>query len=420
MNSKENILSTLSHNNPDKIPIDFGATPVTGIHAYAVAELRNYFGLEKRLVKVHEPYQMLGLVEDDLAEAMGVDTIGVPPPSTMFGFRNTNWKKWTTPHGKEVLVSEHFNTTLDEDNNVLIYPKGDLTVAPSAKMPKTSIFFDAIIRQPPIVESELDPKDNLEEFDKISEDDLEYYRTETELAKNSGRAVVVTLPGTALGDIALVPAPFLKNPKGIRDVSEWYMSTITRPDYIHQIFKKQTEIALENLEKLWDAIGSKADVVFICGTDFGSQTSTFCASETFESLYMPYYKEINNWIHKHTSWKTFKHSCGAIESFIPLFIESGFDILNPIQISATGMDPVHLKKEYGKDIVFWGGGIDTQNVLPYGTLEDIRKQVLTQCEILGRDGGFVFNTVHNIQGDVPIENIIAMLKAIKEFNGESL
>jgi uroporphyrinogen-III decarboxylase len=127
---------------------------------------------------------------------------------------------------------------------------------------------------------------------------------------------------------------------------------------------------------------------------------------------------MNDWIHAHTGWKTFKHSCGAVESLIPSFIESGFDILNPVQVSASGMEPEHLKKEYGKDIVFWGGGVDTQHTLMFGTPHDVRKQVLKFCEIFSRDGGFVFNAVHNIQGNVPVENVAAMFQALKEFNSE--
>ena len=167
-------------------------------------------------------------------------------------------------------------------------------------------------------------------------------------------------------------------------------------------------------------VGNLIDVVFICGTDFGTQTSTFCSSEVYDSLYHPYYKKINNWIHQNTSWKTFKHSCGAVADFIPHFIDSGFDILNPVQISASGMNPAILKKEYGNDIVFWGGGIDTQQTLPFGNTEDVRKEVLKNCEIFSRDGGFVFNTVHNIQGHTPAENIVAMINALREFNGQKI
>ena len=232
-----------------------------------------------------------------------------------------------------------------------------------------------------------------------------------------GRAVLASVPGTALGDIALVPGPFLKHPKGIRDVTEWYVSTRSRRDYIHRIFASQCQVALANLERIHGAVGDLPDAVFVCGTDFGTQTSSFCSVATFRELYFPYYKAMNDWIHAHTGWKTFKHSCGAVEKFIPSLIECGFDILNPVQCSAAGMGPEHLKSTYGRGIVFWGGGVDTQKTLPFGTPAEIREQVLSRCEVFSKGGGFVFNSIHNVQAQTPVENVVAMLEAVHEFNG---
>jgi uroporphyrinogen-III decarboxylase len=132
---------------------------------------------------------------------------------------------------------------------------------------------------------------------------------------------------------------------------------------------------------------------------------------------MPYYKRINDWIHANTPWKTFKHSCGAVAKFIDSFIDSGFDILNPVQCSAAGMDPAQLKSAFGSRIVFWGGGIDTQQVLPFGTAAQVREQVLARCDVFARRGGYVFNPVHNIQAGTPVENIVAMIDAVREFSG---
>ena len=159
------------------------------------------------------------------------------------------------------------------------------------------------------------------------------------------------------------------------------------------------------------------DVVNVCGTDFGTQTSSFCSVRTFNELWAPYYGRVNDWIHKHTSWKTFKHSCGAVEKFIPAFLACGFDILNPVQCSAAGMDPETLKQKYGQQIVFWGGGVDTQKVLPFGTPAEVREQVLRRCEIFAPGGGYVFNAIHNVQARTPVENIVAMVDAVREFNG---
>jgi len=417
MTSKERVLRALEHKEPDRIPMDFGGTAVTGIHVNIVSALRDVYGLEKRPVKVHEPYQMLGLIEGDLQRVLGLDVEGVYAAETMFGFRNENWKPWRLDNGLEVLVSGHFETTKDTNGDTLVYPKSDRSAPPSARLPKDGFFFDTIIRQDLIDEAKLDPDDNLEEFGPISDRDLDYFDEAAKAAAGTGRAVIATFGGLAFGDIALVPAPFLKYPKGIRDIEEWYVSTLTRPSYVHAIFEKQTEIALTNLEKIAARVGDRVQAVFVCGTDFGTQQSTFCSADTFRSLYAPYYKQVNAWIHEHTAWKTFKHSCGAVKTLIPAIIESGFDILNPVQCSAAGMDPAALKAEYGSDLVFWGGGVDTQKTLMFGTPAAVREEVFRRCEIFGRGGGFIFNAVHNIQANVPVANVAAMFDAFREFSG---
>jgi hypothetical protein len=417
MNSRERVLKSLLHNKPDQVPVDFGSTAVTGMHVTAVASLREYYGLEKRPVKIHEPYQMLGLIEEDLKQVLGIDVEGVPARNTIFGFPNEKWKPWRTDGGLDVLVSEHFKIKKDSNGDTLIYPKGDTSASPSGRMPKNGYFFDTIIRQQPIQEDRLNPQDNLEEFGPITDGDLEYFADSTRHAAATGRAVMATFGGTAFGDIALVPAPFLTQPKGIRDVEEWYVSTVNRRDYIHKVFEKQCEYALSNLARVKAVVGDSVDTVFVCGTDFGTQSSTFCSEATFRDLYYPYYKQINDWIHKNTTWKTFKHSCGAVVSLIPAMIECGFDILNPVQCSAAGMEAQGLKERYGDKIVFWGGGIDTQKILPFGTPEQVRDQVLQRCRVFSKKGGFIFNTVHNVQANTPVENIVAMFEAVKEFNG---
>ena len=416
MTSRERLEATLNHRPPDRIPVDFNGTAVTGMHVKCVIGLREHYGLENRLVRVHEPYQLLGWIDDDLQTALGIDVEGVYGPETMFGYRNENWTPWRMDDGTEVLVSGNFRTTKDENGDTLIYPGGDRTAPPSGRLPKNGFFFDTIIRQEPIDEAKLDPEDNLQEFGPIAEETLDHFEAESRRAGATGRGIIGSFGGTALGDIALVPAPGLKYPKGIRDVEEWYVSTLTRRPYVHKVFERQTEIALGNLEKIHSRVGNQVQAVFLCGTDFGTQQSTFCSVAAFRELYMPYYKRINDWVHRHTAWKTFKHSCGAVATLIPDFIESGFDILNPVQVSAAGMDARNLKEKFGRDIVFWGGGVDTQKTLAFGTPEEVRAEVLGRCEVFGRDGGFVFNSVHNIQANVPVGNIAAMFEAVREFN----
>jgi len=414
--SARRLAAALRHEQPDRIPIDLGSTAVTGVHVSCVAQLRDFYGLEKRPVKVHEPYQMLGWIDDDLAGALGVDTAGAFPRENMFGFANENWKEWNF-RGLTVLVGEKFRVVEEPNGDILIHPKGDTSAPPSGRLPVGSAFFDTIVRQPPFDEDHLDPADNLEEFGPLSGEDLDHLARGVEWAASTGRGVVATFGGTAFGDIALVPGPFMTNPKGIRDITEWYISTRSRRPYVHRIFERQCEIGIANMARIHQRVGNAVEAVFVCGTDFGTQTSAFCSDQTFRELWLPYYQRVNGWIHEHTAWKSFKHSCGSVVRFLDSFIDAGFDILNPVQCSAAGMDPAMLKSRYGERLTFWGGGVDTQRTLPFGTPAEVREEVLRRCEIFSRGGGFVFNTVHNIQAGTPVENIVAMLDAVKEFSG---
>ncbi len=417
MNSKERILASINHQQPDRLPMDFGSSFITGIHCSVVEGLRQHYGLEKRPVKICEPYQMLGEVETDLLDAMGLDVQPIFPQRTIFGFPNEDWQPWTTPWGQDVLVSRHFQTTTNEEGDTLIYPQGDRSAPPSGRMPKTSYFFDTIERlDPNFDEDNLNIEDNLEEFGPMSAEEESYWRSQAECWRGCDRAVSVHLNGTCLGDIALVPAPFLKHPKGVRGVADWYMLTSENPDHVAAIFDRQVEIALANLARLAKIASDVIDVVVVCGTDFGTQSSLFCSVSKVREIWMPRYKAINDWIHANTPWKTFKHSCGAIEPLIETFIESGFDILNPVQCSATGMDPQTLKSKYGDRITFWGGGVNTQQTLPFGTPEEVRAEVLARCKVFAPGGGFVFNSIHNVQALTPVENVVAMINAVHEFN----
>lgn len=414
MTGKDKVIRALNHQN-GPVPFDLGGGPTTGIHISTMENLRDHYGLEKKIPKVIEPFQMLGMVEDDLREALAIDTSPLWGQGTMFGFKNENWKEWTTPWGQKVLVAGEFNTTEDKDN-VYLYAEGDMSYPPAGVMPKSGYFFDSTNRQKPIDDDNLNPQDNLEEFGIISDSDIEYYKANKADMEKSPYFVFGNLGGTAIGDIALVPGPMLKDPKGVRAVDEWYMSTVIRKEYLHDVFAKQTEIAIKNLEKIHLALGDAIQLAYICGTDFGTQIGTFCSVDTFRELYAPYYKAINGWVHKNTNWKTFKHTCGAVESFMGELIDSGFDIVNPVQWTAAGMNRKHLKDTYGKNLVFWGGGVDTQRTLPFGTPDEVRREVLETCEIFAEDGGFVFSTIHNAQACVPTENMVAMIEALKEFN----
>ena len=417
MTSRERVTRALNHQEPDRVPLDLGGSATTGMQVSSVYLLRQALKLDPpgTPVKVVEPYQMLGEIKPDLREALGVDVVQLPGPRNMFGFRNEGWKPWTLFDGTPVLVPEAFNAAPELDGSILMYPEGDKSVPPSARMPKDGFYFDSITRQEPIDDAKLNPEDNLEEFGPISNADLAHFGRESErLFNETDKAILANFGGTAFGDIALVPAPWLKHPKGIRAVEEWYVSTVTRRDYIYRVFEQQCEIALANLKKIHEVVGNRVTAVFVTGTDFGAQRGSFISPKAYRDLFMPFHQAINGWIHQSTTWKSFIHSCGSVWNLYPHFIEAGFDIHNPVQCSAANMEPRRLKETYGDRITFWGGGVDTQRTLPFGTPDEVRAEVRERIRTFGRSGGFVFNTTHNVQARIPKENLLALYETVRE------
>ncbi len=416
MSSRQRLQTTLAHEQPDHVCVDFGSTFVTGIHATAVSRLRRaLLGDDSYRVKVIEPYQVLGEIDDALRAALGIDVTGIAPRCSMFGTQQDGWKPFTLNDGTEVLVTEDFNVKRDANGDTYAYPQGDMSAPPSGHMPKTGYFFDSIVRQEPIDERNLNPQDNMEEFTSLGDDDMAYYsrmRDWLDARPEVGRTLII--PGAGFGDIALVPAPFLKHPKGIRDVEEWYISTAIRKDYVLEVFEHQCKIAEQNIETLIDFFGDRIDVAFITGTDFGTQRGQFISTAAYREMYKPFHMRVNGLIHEKSNWKTFIHSCGSVFDLVAEFIEAGFDILNPVQCSAACMAPDELKKKYGQNIVFWGGGVDTQKTIAFGKPDEVYREVLDRIEIFNDGGGLVFNSIHNIQGNTPTENILAMFDAIRD------
>jgi len=420
MNSRQRVQTALNHQQPDYVPLDLGASAVTGMHVSSVYQLRQALGLDPSgtPVKVTEPYQMLGEIDGALIDALGVDVVGLGGTKTFFGFENKGWKPWSLADGTPVLVPEAFNTEPEPNGDVLMYPEGDHSAPPSGRMPKGGFYFDTIVRQEPIDDEKLNVEDNLEEFGPISQSELDHFARQSErLYTETDKAILANFGGTAFGDIALVPAPWIKYPKGIRDVEEWYVSTVARFDYVYQVFERQCQIALENLPKIYEAVGDRVAVVFITGTDFGTQNGPFISPKAYRELYQPFHRRVNDWVHRNTPWKTFIHSCGSVVKLLPDIIDAGFDVLNPVQCSAAGMDPQTLKDRFGPHLTFWGGGVDTQKTLPFGTPDEVRREVRQRIKIFNQGGGFVFNTVHNVQANTPPENLVALYEAVKQARG---
>lgn len=416
MTSRERVLAAINHREPDRVPLDVGSSGTTGIMVTAYAELRRKLGVNSRPPKVTEILQMLGEVEIPALEKLGCDVLPVSLPSGFFGIPYREWKAWRTFEGLDVLVPGQFSPIADENGDLLLSPGGDPRKRPRGRMPKDGYYFDIIPYQEPIDWDHLDPDTFAEQFAVFDDATLEHLRTQAkQLYDNTEFALLGSFGGGGLGDMPVVMASELESPRGIRKYDDFLVAHLIQPDYIKGIYARQTEVALENLKLYREAVGDRIAAIFVSGTDFGSQRGELISPDLYRELYLPFHKRINDWIHEHTAWKTFFHCCGSIYHLIPSFIEAGVDILNPVQCSAANMDAQRLKDEFGDRLVFWGGGVDTQRTLPFGSPEEVRREVAERIRTFGPGGGYVFNAVHNIQAKTPVENIVAMFEAAREY-----
>lgn len=409
MTKRERIHAALNHQPTDRIPVDFGGSGQTGCAASTIYRLRRDLGLDVHPIQIQEIYQMLGVIEEDLRQLFETDVIGLWGLTNMFGGKNTNFKPWTMFDGTPVMMPGDFEYTTNEKGDILAFPQGDRTAAPSVMMPKNGNFFDNIFRSTGYDEDNLTPQeDYADDFGVMTDEEARYLEKEAKrLWEETDYAIFGGLGGCGLGDMSWVGAPHIKNPKGIRFPQDFLMAQLMYPEYLEEVFEMQTQTMLKNLEIYRQAVGDKICVVNISGTDFGTQHGPFMSISTFRELYKPYYKRVNDWVHKNTNWKTWYHTCGSVVTYLDDFADMGMDCLNPVQLTAKGMDAKMLKEKYGDKFTFWGGGISTQTTLPFGSVQDVIDEVKFTTETFNDNGGFVFATCHNIVANVPTENIVA-------------
>ena len=421
MNSRERLIKTINHQEPDCVVFDLGATSQTGIGASALYRLRQALDLPAQPVTIHEPAQLLGQVDDDLRQALGIDVVGLWNPMNVLGVLNDSWKPWMLPDHTPALISGNMGFKSDECGTIFAYPQGDLSVAPSMKLPAGGYFFDNIDRGGEFDEDELNAKEDFKnDFSVFDDETARKLETESiRLYQETNYGVVGMCGGGGFGDVFTLPACWLKEtPHGIRKMEDWLMAHLLYQDYILDLFDMQAGIALRNLEIYRQAVGDRIQVIWLSGTDFGTQNGTFISAELYRKLYKPFHQRINDWVHKNTNWKTFYHTCGSIYPLLDDFAAAGIDILNPVQCSAKDMDPIKLKQQYGDKFVFWGGGINTQQTLPFGTPEEVRAEALERLAIFAPGGGYIFNAIHNIVGNVPTENLLAWIDALRIYRGK--
>lgn len=421
MTSRERVIAAINHRNPDRCPIDLGACSQTGMNASTLYRFRKALGLDSHRLKIVEPFQMLGEVEEDLLQTVHSDVVGLWNYHNMLGFANDDWKPFDMDDGTPTYMGGGFTYEKNEKGDTMVFACGDRNAPFALCMPNGGSFFDNVNHADQPFDMDLDEEDlrPLEDFAGdfavCTDKEARYWEKESKrLYEGTDYAVIGILGGAGLGDFASVPGPSVKHPRGIRKIEDWLTAHILFPDYIREVFRLQTDVMLKNLQIYKEAVGDRIQVIWVSGTDFGTQQGLFTSKEQFRELYKPFYTEINSWIHANTSWKTFYHSCGCVNELLDDFADMGVDCLNPVQFSAMepkGMSPRRLKDRYGDRLTFWGGGVDTQKTLPFGTPDEVRKEVSERVKILNEGGGYIFSSIHNITAKVPPENLIAMYEA---------
>ena len=418
MTSRERIQAAINHKQPDKVPVDLGSTTVSSMHASTMTKFRKALGLEERLVKVEEPFQILGQVDEDLRKAVGADVVGIFPRNTFYNFENGNWGDWKLEDGTPVLASRNMALMKDEKGDTLLFPQGNRNYSPSARMPKGGFFFDNIVRQGELDEDNENGREDFKnDYTVMTEEDLRHIEKTVDCyEKNTDYAKTLVFGGAGFGDASIIPGPGMLETPGVRAMADWLTWHLLNPEYIKDVYAYQTEIAIKNMELLYEAVGDKIDIIYMSGTDYGTQRSEMISPDVFREIYKPFMKEVNDWVHTHTPWKTFYHSCGSIVNLLDDMYEAGVDILNPVQLSAAGMDGKMLKEKYGDKFTFWGAAVDTQKVLPFGTPEEVAAQTRERLELFSKGGGFVCASIHNVVANVPPENLLAFYGTVKAFN----
>jgi uroporphyrinogen decarboxylase len=393
MSSRERVLATIAHQEPDRVPIDLGAEGNTGIAAGTYGQLRRHLGLDGKPFKVHDVEQMMAWVEQPVIEALGIDVMAVPKLKQSYGTRIDAWRPWHLNDGTPIQVPANFKPVQGVDGSLGLYLDGELV----AKKVPASPYFDRMVEF-----KVYDPLPPVESFQLWT-----YTDEELEWARRYAQMLRAETDKALLGESGLALTRWGSH-------QEILYTMAANPDYVRAWYQRKSDNMLTNIRLYAQAVGDYIDIIGF-GEDFGTQKGMMISPQTFNELVAPYYQRVFDWVRTNTSWKLFFHCCGAIYAIIPTLIDIGIDILNPVQTTAVDMDPVRLKAEFGDRLTFWGGGVDTQTVLPFGTPDEVRAQVRERIRVFAPGGGFVFNPIHNIQEKVPLVNLIAMYEAVRDY-----
>lgn len=412
MTSRERVLAAISHAEPDRVPIDMGATPSSGISAIAYGRLTRHLGLTGAKTRVYDVVQQLAQPEDEVLERFRIDAVDL---GRTFNTRAEDWRQVTLFDGSTAEYPRWFQPLPTVEGG---WRAVDAAGTELAIQLKNMNFFDQTcfpwLDDYPAEMSGLGAAMGKvhwaalahSPWDHAAEADFwQQLRTNAiALRAQSERAIMVVV-GCNLFEWGTF----------LRRMDNFLMDLIAEPENAERLLDGLMEIHLRTLEKVCAAVGDVADICRF-GDDLGTDTGPFMAPATYRTLFKSRHAQLCAYVHSHSNMKTFLHSCGSIHALLPDLIEAGFDVINPVQTACRDMDAARLKNDFGKDITFWGGGADTRAILNHGSPGKVRADVLERLKIFAPGGGFVFNTIHNILPDVPAQNIVAMFDAIEEYN----
>ena len=407
MNSRQRVLKAVNFETPDRVPIDLGGIRASGINAVAYDKLKKRMGIRSP-TRVHDTMQILAELELEVVERLHVDVLPLEPMTAQWSQQEASeGVRKTLFCGLDVYFQP--GTKIEQQKNGSWILKGD-DGKDIAQMPKDGYYFDFI--RPTMAGTRIDP-DAFRPCDTVSDEELKMFAEHgRSLYENTDKALLGW--GASISLIGL--SALLSDNITQGSLDEWLCMLMTEKETAHEMMARYVDATIKRIQLYHQAVGDFCFAWGVASDDAGTQNGEFLSPDLFTEMIKPHYKRLCEWVHTHTNWKTYLHSCGSIYRYIPEWIDAGIDILNPVQISAANMEPECLMKEFKGKIVFWGGGCDTQKVLPLGTTKEIREHVRRNIEIFSSGpGGFVFTQVHNIQQDVPVENIEAMLEAAYEF-----
>ncbi len=410
MTSRERVMAAINHKEPDYVPLDLGSTPSSGISAIAYNNLKKELGMTGGQTRIFDVVQQVAQPEMEILDRFGVDVLDI---GRTFNEKDEDWHETVLADGSIGHYPNWFHPEKQPNGDYLVYDKEGTLIA---RMPVGATFFDQTYF--PYQEDYPDDFSDLDhQMGKVlwsalvhspwdHANDPDFYKTLREktlkLRASTDKALMITC-GCNLFEWGTF----------LRRIDNFLMDTYADEENVEALVEQLMIRHLATLEKVCESVGDIVDILRF-GDDLGMDTGMFMSREKYQTLFKPYHTKLNEYVHTHSKMKTFLHSCGSLYPIIPDLIEAGYDVLNPVQTTAYQMDPEVLKREFGKDITFWGGGCNTRTVLNRATPKEVYEYTRRMIDIFNHDGGFVFNQEHNIMPDVPAANILAMYQAVAD------